>query len=852
MATGGTRGRRIAIPVVSPAIAGVGRRLLALLTALTLLVGGLAGSRGAARADGCAGDGAFPYLRACGVQIVDGAGAPVRLRAVNWYGFDSNDFVAGGLRYQSYRAIVDHIKALGFNAIRIPFSDELVARDPVVSALGPICVRLTCLPNSGADALGPNNDLYGRDALSILKTIVDYAGARGLYTVLDNHRSQAGWGPQENGLWFTNLSCKGAARYSCYTPGDWLADWDKLGKLFGDDPAVVGMDLRNEPRAEHPPSTCSEYLNSAHWGPCGGNNNDTTDWPRAAARAGNLLLTHNPHWLIFVEGVSTYPQADGSFPLDGFGENLQGAATDPVNLDIAGRLVYAPHDYRVYQNNDSVAQMYGDWTRNFGYLAVPGQPYSAPLWLGEIGTCTYANTCIQDGATGNKAGFWFSALMTYLDNPPSPIAGPLSWSYWPVNGTYSDSWSYSGSTSSQHWRSCYGQRESFGLLGADWSTLSAPLLQGVLFPATAAPSTPTPTATNTASATATSTSTATPQPPTDTPTLSATATTTPTTMIPTATPRATPVTPTATATVPSAATPSATVAVAGTVQVDAPTGAPVSARDLTAEAAGAGTATITTTAPALTTTPATMTATAPPTPAPTATATATTPTATAPPTPAPTATAPPTPAPTATATTPPTATFAPPRQAAAATPPPAPSQWSSFSCAPYTVAPTAAAPHSVKTLHQPLRPARHAAARRPRATPPLLTAHGSALRKRVLLDLLVRRDARGRLGGALRYSDLRDPRRGKGMRLREGTLRTLTIACGGTQTATLTASLRDGKRAYAATLRLTLDARRRVRFSLRLGKTYSLSTALAGAAVIACPPARVMPLTGMGGRLLMR
>src|SRR5205085_11214813 len=74
-----------------------------------------------------------PYLHTSGSHIVNACGTPVRLQAVNWYGFDSNDFVAAGLHYWSYKTIVHRIKTLGFNALRIPFSTEMVERAPVLS-----------------------------------------------------------------------------------------------------------------------------------------------------------------------------------------------------------------------------------------------------------------------------------------------------------------------------------------------------------------------------------------------------------------------------------------------------------------------------------------------------------------------------------------------------------------------------------------------------------------------------------------------------------------------------------------------------------------------------------------------
>lgn len=57
------------------------------------------------------------------------------------------------------------------------------------------------------------------------------------------------------------------------------------------------------------------------------------------------------------------------------------------------------------------------------------------------------------------------------------MGGPLSWGYWPANGIYVDSWNNSANS----WKTCYGQRESYGILGSDMSTASLPLLLRSLF-----------------------------------------------------------------------------------------------------------------------------------------------------------------------------------------------------------------------------------------------------------------------------------------------------------------------------------------------------------------------------------
>ena len=61
-------------------------------------------------------------------QIVDGYSNPIRLSGLNWYGFDSAAFAPPELSRESYRAVIDNVKAQGFNSIRIPFSSEMLVQ----------------------------------------------------------------------------------------------------------------------------------------------------------------------------------------------------------------------------------------------------------------------------------------------------------------------------------------------------------------------------------------------------------------------------------------------------------------------------------------------------------------------------------------------------------------------------------------------------------------------------------------------------------------------------------------------------------------------------------------------------
>jgi len=323
----------------------------------------------------CAAQPTFP-LRTAGSYIVDSHNQRVRLNAVNWYGAESPDYVVGGLQAASLQSIVNQIKSLGFNAVRLPWSNELYERNPVV-------------PKHALDA---NTNMEVERALTALDQVIDALSNSGIMVILDNHNSSAEWccsNTDGNTLWYN----------AQYPESRWIADWQGIVRRYAGNPWVIGADLRNEPRG------------SATWG-----GSASTDWHSAAQRGGNAVLSVNSNLLIFVEGVN--------FALD-----LSGVAGLPVRLNASNHVVYEAHDYGFNYSgltgyDDYVSRINPRW----GYLVSGDNPQ--PLWLGEFGTCNTAIACVS-GDSSNDKGSWFGFLTTYVRNES------LDWSYWAVNGTQS-------------------------------------------------------------------------------------------------------------------------------------------------------------------------------------------------------------------------------------------------------------------------------------------------------------------------------------------------------------------------------------------------------------------------------
>jgi endoglucanase len=328
---------------------------------------------------GCSAARAFPVLplHTTGRFIVDKLNRRFKLNSVNWYGAESTDFVVGGLQLEPLAAIAHRIRCMGFNSVRLPWSNQMVESNPVV----------------GSYALTANPQFMGLHAMQIFDAVVRALNAEGILVILDNHNSNAEWccGNDGNTLWYN----------SDYPESAWIGDWKAMAQRYRNDPLVIGADLRNEPRV------------NATWG-----GSATTDWHAAAERGGDAVESVNPNLLIFVEGVN--------YALD-----LTGIASLPVQLSVPNRLVYETHDYSFdYSNLSGYAQLAADLNQAWGYILAPNQPYTAPVWLGEFGNCHTAASCITDTTSSDgSGGLWFASLRQYL------AANDVDWGWWAVNGT---------------------------------------------------------------------------------------------------------------------------------------------------------------------------------------------------------------------------------------------------------------------------------------------------------------------------------------------------------------------------------------------------------------------------------
>ena len=348
-------------------------------------------------------------LTTSGRWIVTGQGRRVPLAAVNWSGAETQAYTVGGLDERRLADLAALVRTGGFNAVRLPWSNQLVEQDPVVP---PRYLRA-------------NPQLVGKHALAVLDEVIRSLRHEGVMVILDNHRSNADWCCDEehgSGLWYTGA----------YPESSWIADWRTMARRYAGFQNVVAAELRNEIR---PDPALAPAPTTATWG----DGDRRTDWRAAAERGGDAVLAANPKLLVIVGGTE-------------YQGNLTGVRTAPVRLSRPRQLVYAAHDYRWF-HPDAELTDYAAFTRSvdarWGYVTTPGQSWTAPLIVSETGTCTNPNSTEQCAALDPA---YAADITRYLRTNSLDVA------YWPFNGTQGTGY---GRT--------YGAPETYGLLAPDWS-----------------------------------------------------------------------------------------------------------------------------------------------------------------------------------------------------------------------------------------------------------------------------------------------------------------------------------------------------------------------------------------------
>lgn len=348
------------------------RRVLAVLAAVVLTA-----SLGVASAPATAEAATIPWLKTHGSKIQDAStGRTVTVKATSWFGMETDTCAPHGLWSITLDQGMAQISGMGFNTVRLPFSNECLTKKSVGSV---------------NTALNPK--LAKASTLTVMDAVVASARKYNLRVILDRHRPGS---DAQSELWYTKK----------YSESRWISDWKMLAKRYKNQPTVIGFDLHNEPQG------------SACWG-CGVK---ARDWRAAATRAGDAIHTVNSKLLIIVEGVQYGADGKGTW----WGGNLTGVKSKPVVLKVKNRVVYSPHEYPSsvfdqpwFHDKRYPENLRAVWDKQWGYIVTKN---IAPVFVGEFGTKLQTSSDKK----------WLSKFVGYLKDRR------ISWGYWSFNPNSGD------------------------------------------------------------------------------------------------------------------------------------------------------------------------------------------------------------------------------------------------------------------------------------------------------------------------------------------------------------------------------------------------------------------------------
>jgi len=375
---------------------------------------------------------ASPAMHVSSGHIYDEQGNRITIRGVNWFGAETDTRVVHGLWARNMTDMLDQMKSIGFNAVRVPFCPA----------------TLQSVPTNSID-FSKNPALQGLNSLQVLDVLAGELEKRGMYFLMDHHRPDCN---AISPLWYING----------YTEAQWIADLKFVAARYKDYRYFLGMDLKNEP------------YGAARWG----SGNAAVDWNDAAERAATAVLSVAPQALIFVEGIG-----DGSYCTTvssgiWWGGNINPQMCAPLDIP-ADRLVLSPH-------------VYGPDVFSQSYFSAADFPSNMPaIWNSHFGDVQTQGYAVVLGETGGKYGAGDPKDKTFQDTlfaylKQRDLRDVFYWSWNPNSGD-------TGGILNDEWTTV--RQDKVALLQAFWAGAPNPPTTTTPTPAptTPVPATPAPT-----------------------------------------------------------------------------------------------------------------------------------------------------------------------------------------------------------------------------------------------------------------------------------------------------------------------------------------------------------------------
>ena len=174
-------------------------------------------------------------LRTQGASIVDSIGSTVRLKCVNWPAH-MQTLLPEGLADVTPEKMAFSIQEMGFNCVRLTFSNELVEKHNN-SALNAFDMHASTSAKLSIRSVNPW--ILSSTVWSVLERVLKALDSKSIMVILDNHVSKATWCcPLDDGnRWFLK---------EWFNVDEWIKVLVTVSSFVQDHSNVVGIGLRNE------------------------------------------------------------------------------------------------------------------------------------------------------------------------------------------------------------------------------------------------------------------------------------------------------------------------------------------------------------------------------------------------------------------------------------------------------------------------------------------------------------------------------------------------------------------------------------------------------------------------------
>lgn len=304
-----------------------------------------------------------------------------RLKGINWNGFESECNVVHGLWLSPLHHYLDVLQEQQFNALRIPLSFEVME-------------DLDLVIKEGCGTSEP--EILGRTVREYLGVFLDHLSARGISVLFDLHTilGEITEYPSTDEVSEDRV----------------IAAWVNFAQAFGKHPAIMGLEIKNEPHG-----LCT-----------------TSDFHHHCARV-ITAIGERFEGLYFVDGTSQ--SSEDKPPWGGTFEMISHSCDDDAlcKLGMFDRLVFAPHVYGPDVRGDD-ALLEGDevFEKRFGFLKRHPFFHGSAIIVTEFG-----------GHMLEEDGRYYDKWKAYMDTV-NLTTGAFFWTFPPssedTGGMLDDNW----------------------------------------------------------------------------------------------------------------------------------------------------------------------------------------------------------------------------------------------------------------------------------------------------------------------------------------------------------------------------------------------------------------------------